>query len=172
MLTVHSHGHPGCTYTPQTRKASADGFVRRNNESRRAHWEHWRCSHLPIGALNVNSASPLWDEGLSRGSRTCRETLLTDGATSMTSSPPILLLRGHNQRRWRPSKLSSKERANLFDESIISSFNIIFDSVLFRFKFILFKYYFLLELFYFNCKLLYFRNKYLIDWVLEQKKED
>ena len=58
------------------------------------------------------------------------------------------------------------------DESLISYFNIIFDFVLFRFKFILFKYNFLLELFYFNCILLYFRNKYLIDSVLEQKKED
>jgi len=59
-----------------------------------------------------------------------------------------------------------------FDESLISYFNIIFDFVLFRFNFILFSYYFLLDLFYFNCILLYFRNKYLIDLVLEQKKED
>jgi len=58
------------------------------------------------------------------------------------------------------------------DESLISGFNIIFGFILFRFKFILFSYYFLLDLFYFNCILLYFRNEYLIDLVLEQKKED
>jgi len=57
-------------------------------------------------------------------------------------------------------------------KSLISYFNIIFDFVLFRFKFILFEYYFPLDLFYFDCILLYFRNGYLIDSVLEQKKED
>ena len=50
-------------------------------------------------------------------------------------------------------------KSSVTDESIISVFNIIYESVLFRFKFILFKYYFLLELFYFSCKLLYFRIK-------------
>jgi len=58
------------------------------------------------------------------------------------------------------------------DESLIKYFNIIFDFILFRFKFILFSYYFLLDLFYVDCILLYFRNEYLIDSVLEQKKED
>lgn len=58
----------------------------------------------------------------------------------------------------------------LFDESIISSFNIIFKSVLFIFEFILFKFISFLELFYYNCILLYFRNKYSKNWVLEQKK--
>jgi hypothetical protein len=46
-----------------------------------------------------------------------------------------------------------------FDESVSSVFNIIFESVLFRFEFILFNIISFLELFYFNCKLLYFRNK-------------
>ena len=46
-----------------------------------------------------------------------------------------------------------------FDESIISVFNILFESVLFRFDFVLFNINSFLELFYFNCKLLYFRNK-------------
>jgi len=45
------------------------------------------------------------------------------------------------------------------DGSIISVFNIIFESVLFKFKFILFNIISFLELFYFNCKLLYFRIK-------------
>jgi len=57
-----------------------------------------------------------------------------------------------------------------FDESIISVFNIIFESVLFIFEFVLFNIISLLELFYFNCKLLYFRNEYSKDLVLEQKK--
>jgi len=45
----------------------------------------------------------------------------------------------------------------------ISVFNILFESVLFRFDFVLFNIISFLELFYFNCKLLYFRNKYLTD---------
>ena len=45
------------------------------------------------------------------------------------------------------------------EESIISVFNIIFESVLFRIEFILFNIIYFLELFYFNCKLLYFRIK-------------
>jgi len=49
--------------------------------------------------------------------------------------------------------------ASLFDESIISVFNIIFESVLFRFDFVLFNIISFLELFYFNCKLLYFKKK-------------
>ena len=55
----------------------------------------------------------------------------------------------------------NRRKPNLFivDESIISVFNIIFESVLFRFDFILFNIISFLELFYFNCKLLYFRNK-------------
>jgi len=57
-----------------------------------------------------------------------------------------------------------------FDESLISVFNIIFESALFIFEFVLFNIISLLELFYFNCKLLYFRNKYSKDLVLEQKK--
>jgi len=59
-----------------------------------------------------------------------------------------------------------------FDESIISIFNIIFESFLFIFDFVLFNIISFLELFYFNCKLFYFRNKYSKDSVLEQKKED
>jgi len=59
-----------------------------------------------------------------------------------------------------------------FDESIISVFNIIFESVLFIFDFVLFNIIFFLELFYFNCKLFNFKNKYSKDSVLEQKKED
>jgi len=51
----------------------------------------------------------------------------------------------------------------LLDESIITVFNIIFESVLFLFDFVLFNIISFLELFYFNCKLLYFRNKYLKD---------
>ena len=49
------------------------------------------------------------------------------------------------------------------DESIISVFNIIFESVLFIFDFVLFNIISFLELIYFNCNLLYFRNKYLKD---------
>jgi len=49
------------------------------------------------------------------------------------------------------------------DESIISVFNIIFESILFIFDFVLFNIISFLELFYFNCKLLYFKNKYLKD---------
>jgi hypothetical protein len=48
------------------------------------------------------------------------------------------------------TRLGAVRESVLPDESIISSFNIIFESVLFRFDFVLFKYYFLLELFYFN----------------------
>jgi len=58
-----------------------------------------------------------------------------------------------------------------FDESIISVFNIIFESDLFIFDFVLFKIISFLELFYFNCKLFNFENKYFKDSVLEQKKE-
>jgi len=58
------------------------------------------------------------------------------------------------------------------DESIISVFNIIFESVLFIFDFVLFNSVSFLELFYFNCKLFNFRNKYSKDIVLEQKKKD
>ena len=50
-----------------------------------------------------------------------------------------------------------------------SDFNILFESILFRFYLFLFPF---LELFYFNCKLLNFRNEYYKDWVLEQKKGD
>ena len=56
------------------------------------------------------------------------------------------------------------------DESIISIFNIIFESVLFIFDSVLFNIISFLELFYFNCKLFNFRNKYCKDRVLEQKK--
>jgi len=45
------------------------------------------------------------------------------------------------------------------DESIISVFNIIFESVFFIFDFVLFNIVSFLELFYFNCKLFNFRNK-------------
>jgi len=58
----------------------------------------------------------------------------------------------------------------LIDESIISVFNIIFESVLFIFDFVLFNIIFFLELFYFNFKLFNVRNKYSKDSVLEQKK--
>jgi len=57
-----------------------------------------------------------------------------------------------------------------FNESIISIFNIIFESVLFIFDFVLFNIISFLVLFYFNCKLFNFRNKYYKDWALEQKK--
>jgi len=63
-----------------------------------------------------------------------------------------------------------KSKPFLDDETIISVFNIIFESVLFIFEFVLFNIISLLELFYFICKLLYFRNKYSKDLVLEQKK--
>jgi len=53
----------------------------------------------------------------------------------------------------------SNHSVMVVDESIISVFNIIFESVLFRFDFVLFNIISFLELFYFNCKLLYFRNK-------------
>ena len=46
------------------------------------------------------------------------------------------------------------------DESIISVFNIIFESILFIFDFVLFNIVSFLELFYFKCKLFNFRNKY------------
>jgi len=49
-------------------------------------------------------------------------------------------------------------------ESLISCFNIIFDFVLFPFRSIL--------LYFTSIAYLYFRNEYLIDSVLEQKKED
>ena len=49
------------------------------------------------------------------------------------------------------------------DESIISVFNIIFESILFIFDFVLFNIVSFLELFYFNCKLFNFRNKYSKD---------
>jgi len=58
------------------------------------------------------------------------------------------------------------------DESIISVFNIIFESISFIFDFILLNIISFLELFYFNCKLFNFMNKYSKDSVLEQKKED
>ena len=57
-----------------------------------------------------------------------------------------------------------------FDASVISVFNIIFESILFLFEFVLFNSISFLELFYFNCKLFNFRDKYSTDWVLEQKK--
>jgi len=60
----------------------------------------------------------------------------------------------------------------MVDESIISAFNIIFESVLFIFEFVLFNFISFLEIFYFSCKLFNFRNRYSKDWVLEQKKED
>jgi len=70
----------------------------------------------------------------------------------------------HNQSRVY--KVWSRK----YDESIISVFNIIFESALFIFDCVLFNIISFLELFYFNCKLLYFRNKYSKDGVLEQKK--
>ena len=72
--------------------------------------------------------------------------------------------------RW--SRKIPPQAAWLLMSQYISVFNILFESVLFRFDFVLFNIISFLELFYFNCKLLYFRNKYLTDWVLEQKKED
>jgi hypothetical protein len=57
-----------------------------------------------------------------------------------------------------------------FDESLISVFNIIFESILFIFESVLIHFISFLKIFYFNCKLFYFRNKYSKDLVLEQKK--
>ena len=72
---------------------------------------------------------------------------------------------------WVPVRSNSpKNSSDMGDESIISVFNIIFESVLFIFDSVLFNIISVLELFYFNCKLLNFMNKYSKDWVLEQKK--
>jgi len=67
-------------------------------------------------------------------------------------------------------RTSKDSRVGEYDESIISVFNIIFESVLFILEFVLFNFISFLELFYFNCKLFNFRKKYSKDWVLEQKK--
>ena len=74
------------------------------------------------------------------------------------------------KREIRESESNGKAKIQDIDKSIISVFNIIFESVLFIFEFVLFNIISLLKLFYFNCKLLYFRNRYSKDLVLEQKK--
>jgi hypothetical protein len=51
-------------------------------------------------------------------------------------------------------------------------FYALFSLVLFRFDFILLQIYFLFESFTLNCILFYFRNEYMVEGVLEQKKED
>ena len=48
----------------------------------------------------------------------------------------------------------------------------LFSLVLFKIWFDFIAFYFLLEYFTLNCLLLYFRNEYMVEGVLEQKKED
>jgi hypothetical protein len=71
----------------------------------------------------------------------------------------------------KQKKLSFPSSVSVMSHNLVY-FNALFSLVLFRFDFILLQIYFFFESFTSNFILFYFRNEYMVEGVLEQKKED
>jgi len=91
---------------------------------------------------------------------------------SMSSLKPQLTIQPcsdtSNTFQWKSLSLVGIRLRN--DDSIISLFYIIFNLVLFRFKFILYYCYFLFELFTLRFNKLYFRNEYWVEQSWSKRK--